>query len=46
MGTSFEASLIVTSRTLSLSELSSLLGREPESGSHGMGSPRGLSRRG
>jgi hypothetical protein len=44
MGTTFEASIIVTSSTWSLAELTSLLGREPQSGSHEMGSPRGLSR--
>jgi hypothetical protein len=41
MGTSFEASLKVTSRILSLAELTSALGREPDSGSHDKGSARG-----
>jgi hypothetical protein len=43
MATTFEASLKVTSRTLSLAELTAGLGRGPQSGSHEKGSPRGLS---
>lgn len=41
MAKNFDVSLLIRSRKLSLSELSSRLEREPQSGSHDKGSPRG-----
>lgn len=43
MAVRFLVGLIITSRTRSLAELATLLGQEPQSGSHDKGDPRGLS---
>jgi hypothetical protein len=39
MGKEFDASLVITSKSLSLIELATLLERQPQSGSHDKGAP-------